>query len=223
MLNAHTQKRLVVFLLGLSIAAFGVGLIVKSELGVSPVMSVPYVVSLYLPFTFGTCVAAEQIILLALQKVILKSDFKLKALWQFPTAVFFGVLCDAALFCYSSFSLTAYYERILALLLGICILAIGLCFQFTANVSVTAPDGFMLALAQRFQSTYAKVKVSADWLFVAVSVGLSFYFFSELQGVREGTLISALGVGTAVGLVKPTVQNFLRQRLLASTSPAGNE
>ena len=52
MLDAHTQKRLVVFLLGLSIAAFGVGLIVKSELGVSPVMSVPYVVSLYLPFTF---------------------------------------------------------------------------------------------------------------------------------------------------------------------------
>ena len=98
MLDAHTQKRLVAFLLGLSIAAFGVGLIVKSELGVSPVMSVPYVVSLYLPFTFGTCVAAEQIILLALQKVILKSDFKLKALWQFPTAVFFGVLCDAALF-----------------------------------------------------------------------------------------------------------------------------
>jgi uncharacterized membrane protein YczE len=217
-LDAHTQKRLVAFLLGLSIAAFGVGLIVKSELGVSPVMSVPYVVSLYLPFTFGTCVAAEQIILLALQKVILKSDFKLKALWQFPTAVFFGVLCDAALFCYSSFSLTAYYERILALCLGICILAIGLCFQFTANVSVTAPDGFMLA-----NSTYAKVKVSADWLFVALSVGLSFYFFSELQGVREGTLISALGVGTAVGLVKPTVQTFLRERLLTSTSSMRNE
>lgn len=110
-----------------------------------------------------------------------------------------------------------------ALCLGICILAIGLCFQFTANVSVTAPDGFMLALAQRFSSTYAKVKVSADWLFVAVSVGLSFYFFSELQGVREGTLISALGVGTAVGLVKPTVQTFLRERLLASTSSVRNE
>ncbi len=102
-------------------------------------------------------------------------------------------------------------------------MAIGLCFQFTANVSVTAPDGFMLALAQRFRSTYAKVKVSADWLFVAVSVGLSFYFFAELQGVREGTLISALGVGTAVGLVKPTVQTFLRERLLASTSSVRNE
>ncbi|WP_303014736.1 hypothetical protein, partial [Turicimonas muris] len=69
----------------------------------------------------------------------------------------------------------------------------------------------------------AKVKVSADWLFVAVSVGLSFYFFAELQGVREGTLISALGVGTAVGLVKPTVQTFLRERLLASTSSVRNE
>ncbi len=100
---------------------------------------------------------------------------------------------------------------------------LGCVFNLRQMFSVTAPDGFMLALAQRFRSTYAKVKVSADWLFVAVSVGLSFYFFAELQGVREGTLISALGVGTAVGLVKPTVQTFLRERLLASTSSVRNE
>ncbi len=218
MFSVHIRRRVIAFLLGLSIAAFGVGLIVKSELGVSPVMSVPYVASLFLPLTFGTCVAAEQIILLALQKVILKSDFKLKALWQFPTAVFFGVLCDIALYCYSPLSFSTYYERVFSLCLGILILAIGLNFQFTANVSVTAPDGFMLALAERLKSTYAKVKVSADWVFIGASVGLSFLFFEELRGVREGTLISALGVGTAVGLVKPSIQNILKRWLPATST-----
>lgn len=211
MLNTYLQRRVILFLLGLTVAAFGLGLIVKSELGVSPVMSVPYVFSLYFPFTFGTCVAAEQIILLALQKVILRSDFELKALWQLPTAVLFGVLCDAALFAYSFFSLSGYVERIFSLCLGIAVLAVGLSFQLIAKVSVTAPEGFMLALAQFLNSTYAKVKVSADWLFIAASALLSFFLFEEVQGIREGTVISALGVGSAVGLVMPTIKKLLSQ------------
>ena len=76
----------------------------------------------------------------------------------------------------------------------------------------------MLALAERLKSTYAKVKVSADWVFIGASVGLSFLFFEELRGVREGTLISALGVGTAVGLVKPSIQNILKRWLPATST-----
>ena len=40
--------------------------------------------------------AAEQIILLVLQKIILKSDFEMRALLQLPTAILFGVFCDVA-------------------------------------------------------------------------------------------------------------------------------
>ena len=74
-------------------------------------MSVPYVISLYIPFTFGSCVAAEQIILLVLQKIILKSDFEMRALLQLPTAILFGVFCDVALSLYSSISFSEYYQR----------------------------------------------------------------------------------------------------------------
>lgn len=198
-------KRIVIFLSGLFVAAFGVGLIVKSQLGVSPVMSLPYVVSLALPISFGTCVAIEQILLLAGQKVILGTAFELKSLWQLPTAVIFGLFCDVALMSYSYFSLNLYEERLAALLLGILVLACGLSLQLIANVSVTAPEGFMLALARVFKSTYAKVKVIADWIFIATSVGLSLWLFESIEGIREGTLISALGVGSMVGLLLPVI------------------
>ncbi|WP_276617734.1 YczE/YyaS/YitT family protein, partial [Turicimonas muris] len=194
---------------------------ILSELGISPVMSVPYVISLYIPFTFGSCVAAEQIILLVLQKIILKSDFEMRALLQLPTAILFGVFCDVALSLYSSISFSEYYQRFFSLCLGICILAVGLSFQFIANISVAAPDGFMLALAHRFKSSYSRVKVSVDWLFVAVSVGISFMFFKELHGVREGTLISALSVGTAVGIARPWVHKYLTRWMAAYSSGEG--
>lgn len=47
-------KRYFILLAGLTIMAFGVAFSIKASLGTSPISSVPYVISLFSPFTVGT-------------------------------------------------------------------------------------------------------------------------------------------------------------------------
>lgn len=47
------MKRYFVFLIGLFVSSFGVAFVTKSNLGTSPISSIPYVLSLKFPFTLG--------------------------------------------------------------------------------------------------------------------------------------------------------------------------
>ena len=53
--SAHLLPRLGIYILGLWVLAFGIALAVNSNLGVSPVSSLPYVVSLIFNVSLGTC------------------------------------------------------------------------------------------------------------------------------------------------------------------------
>ena len=53
-------KRYGIFLIGLTFMSLGIVLIIKSALGTSPISSVPYVLSLALPFTVGQFNHTEQ-------------------------------------------------------------------------------------------------------------------------------------------------------------------
>ena len=52
-LNINFMKRVLVFIVGLCIMAFGVSFSVKAGIGVSPISCVPYIYSLYFPLSIG--------------------------------------------------------------------------------------------------------------------------------------------------------------------------
>ena len=68
-------KRYLVFLLGLFISSFGVSFITRSNLGTSPISSVPYVLSLNFSCSLGEFTIAFSALLILLQ--ILDSAKKL--------------------------------------------------------------------------------------------------------------------------------------------------
>lgn len=203
------KRRFFGFLSGLVIAAFGVACIVKSSLGISPVTSSAYVVSLVLPISFGTCVGLELLIFLILQKVILGKNFEKKRLLQLPTAFLFGWLCDVFLWLLTDVSPDLYIVRLAILLAGIFVLATGICCQLAANIMVGSQEGFMIALASRIKSRYSIVKVCVDVGFVLFSVLFSLFFIGKVEGIREGTVICMIGVGTLVGYLMPYVSHSL--------------
>ena len=89
-------KRYVIFLVGLLISSFGVAFITKAELGTSPISSIPYVLSLQFPFSLGQFTIAFSIILILLQFIILKKNFKKEYLLQIPVSILFGYFIDIA-------------------------------------------------------------------------------------------------------------------------------
>ena len=70
--NNNIKIRLVIYLIGLFIMTLGISMSVKSNLGISPVSSIPYTI---------TCITGLfHIVLVALQFVILRGAFQIKSL-----------------------------------------------------------------------------------------------------------------------------------------------
>ena len=64
--------RLLVYLLGLFLLAMGVAISINSNLGVSPVSSLPYIFSLILNLPMSLCIAGVFAVYILLQALILR-------------------------------------------------------------------------------------------------------------------------------------------------------
>ena len=89
--------------------------------------------------------------------------------------------------------------RILYVVVGSAILAVGIVFEVTPKVMLIAGEGLMLVLAKLWKKPFGKVKIGFDCSLIAISLVFSLFLFGEIRGVREGTLLSALLVGFFVG------------------------
>ena len=61
----------------------------KASLGTSPISSIPYVLSLNFPFTLGNFTIIFSLLLIALQILILRKNFKIENILQIPFAQMF--------------------------------------------------------------------------------------------------------------------------------------
>ena len=87
-------KRYVVFLIGLFVNSLGGALITKADLGTSPISSIPYVLSLNFPLTLGQFTVLFSLLLIVLQLVILRKNFRPEHILQIPVSFLFGYFID---------------------------------------------------------------------------------------------------------------------------------
>ncbi len=78
--NNNIKIRLVIYLIGLFIMTLGISMSVKSNLGVSPVSSIPYTITCITGLEMGKATILFHIILVALQFLILRGAFQIKSL-----------------------------------------------------------------------------------------------------------------------------------------------
>ena len=195
-LPVYILKRYLLFLIGLSIMAFGVAFSIKASLGTSPISSVPYVVSLFAPLTVGTATIIMHCVFIALQILILRGDYHPIQLMQLPVAVFFGYLTDFGVWAVQGINCSAYWQQWLVCLAGILLVAVGVSLEVKAGVVVLAGEGVVLAICQVLPKIkFGYMKVGFDVTLVVTACILSFAFTGRLQGVREGTVAAALLVG----------------------------
>ena len=205
-LPVYILKRYLLFLIGLSIMAFGVAFSIKASLGTSPISSVPYVVSLFAPLTVGTATIIMHCVFIALQILILRGDYHPIQLMQLPVAVFFGYLTDFGVWAVQGINCSAYWQQWLVCLAGILLVAVGVSLEVKAGVVVLAGEGVVLAICQVLPKIkFGYMKVGFDVTLVVTACILSFVFTGRLQGVREGTVAAAL----LVGLIAKQIGKFL--------------
>ena len=89
-------KRVILYAVGLLFMAFGVAFSVNSNLGVSPVNSLPYVISKIIHMDLGNCVILVFSCYILVQILVMRRDFKWINLTQLIFSTIFGYFVDLA-------------------------------------------------------------------------------------------------------------------------------
>ena len=178
-----------IFLIGLTFMSLGIVLIIKSALGTSPISSVPYVLSLALPFTVGQFNFAVSSLMFILQPIILRNKFEWVQILQVPMTFIFCAFIDLFMYIFSWLHPQAYYQHILVLLIGCICMGLGVTCQLLGRVVMLPGEGLVNAIATHWKLDFGKIKVIFDWSLVAIAGGLSLYYFGTIEGIREGTLV----------------------------------
>ncbi len=116
-------------------------------------------------------------------------------------------MIDALMWLTQAWQIQIYSLQIAMCLLSCLFTALGVCFVIQANLVFLAGEGLYAAVSQRFKISFGKCKTYGDLILVFIAVIISAWMLSEIVGVREGTIISALLVGT---MVKFLLEKFKR-------------
>ena len=189
-------SKVAVYAVGHLFMAFGVAFSVNSGLGVSPVNSLPYVVSLVLGVDMGSCVIGVFSFYVLVQILIYRRDFKWINLTQIVFSTLFGYFVDFAKAVVGDFALPTYPGQLIMLAVSMVLVALGVCLYMDAGLVNMPMEGMTNAIAERIvKKPFHDVKVAVDCLAVAAAILLSFVGLGGLEGIREGTLLCALLVG----------------------------
>lgn len=188
-------KRYIIFFIGLFINSLGVSFVTKANLGTSPISSIPYVLSLNLPFTLGQFTILFSLLLIVLQLIILRKNFKPEDFLQIPVSIIFGYFIDLTMVMLSSIQPKNYVSSVFYLLAGCIILGFGVYMEVLADVAMLPGESFVRAVSSTWQTNFGNTKIAFDVSMTVIAGILSFLFAQRLGGVREGTVIAALLVG----------------------------
>lgn len=188
-------KRYTVFIIGLFISSFGVSFITKAQLGTSPISAIPYVLSLKFPLTLGQFTIIFSVFLVILQLLILKKNFKAQDLIQLPVSVAFGYFIDITMLLLKNMNPESYPLKLIDLVIGCIILALGVYFEVIADVAMLPGESFVRSIVNTYNKNFGNTKIIFDASMCITAAILALVFFKKLEGVREGTIIAALLVG----------------------------
>ena len=198
----NMKIRLIVYLIGLFIMTLGISMSVKSNLGVSPVSSIPYTITCITGLEMGKATILFHIVLVALQFLILRGAFQIKSLLQVVVGVIFGYFTTFSNYLFSFLPTTDnLFIRLIMMLGSTVLIAVGIFFYLPADIIPLAGEGVMKAVSDVTHIPFNKVKIAFDVTMVAISLISCLIVLRTLGSVGIGTVIAALLVGAILGVV----------------------
>lgn len=201
--------RVGVYCLGLMLLAMGVAISVNSNLGVSPVNSLPYVISLILDVQLGHCVTAVFCGYILMQFLLLGKSFNPINLLQIVFSTLFGFFVDFAKVLIGEWAIPGYGGQLLMLAMSIVLIALGILLYLEAQLVPMPMEGLSATLARKTGVPFTRMKTIVDCAVVGTGVLLCLLFLGRLDGIREGTVITAILAGKMIALLKKAISPTL--------------
>lgn len=211
MKNEKIYKRLIIYFIGLFIMTIGIAISVKSNLGVSPVSSIPYTITCVWGLEMGKATILFHCVLVVLQICLLRKKFKIKNLLQVLIGVVFGYFTT---FCNYLMTFLPTPEniviRLCMMVISALLIAVGIFLYLPPDIMPLAGEGAMQAVSEISGIVFAKVKVAFDVSMVSISLITCMIAIHKPGSVGIGTVIAAFLVGIFLGFI---TEHFSKKRL----------
>lgn len=216
-------KRVLVYCAGLFVMALGVSFSGKADLGMSPVNSIPYVLSeIFTALSMGTWIIIIFSLYILIQFIILGRDLQPARVLQLICTTLFGYFTDFTNFLAGMFlpdpdtlpfaPPVVYGVRLIYLLISMVLIALGILLYLEPRLISLPGEGIMQVIAEKLHLPLHTVKMCFDITVSLIALVISLAYFRQFHGIREGTVIAAFGVGKILSLyepLKPALRSFL--------------
>ena len=184
------------------ILAIGLTLNTKANLGVSPIISVPYSISQITGLNFGDLTFVVYAIFVIVQIIIhirLKNHKRIASdILQLPLSLIFTRLLNIfTVYIPTSQNLGT---RFIILTFAIICTGIGAAMSLSMQIVPNPGDGIVQALAERFDKSVGITKNLFDCLNLSITLCISLFIAHQIVGVGIGTVIAVVGVGRVIAL-----------------------
>ena len=192
--------RISAYLFGLMVLSLGIAVSVHSDLGCSPVASIPYMLNLTTGLDMGIATTIWQCFLVVLQMVILGNEFKPSMFLQIITSLVFGSLNAVACSVMGLFSYPAsFLAQLLLICIGFTLCGFGIWLYSSAALTTMPSEGIVKVISEKYGKRFYTVKVAFDITSVIISASGCILFLRVLGSVGLGTVIIAFMQGTMAG------------------------
>lgn len=200
---SNLAVRIGFYALGLFLMALGVAFSVNSGLGVSPVNSLPYVLSQILRVDMGSCVTGVFCVYISVQIIILRHKFRIVDLTQILFSTLFGFFVDLAKWLLQDCVLPGYLGQLFLLAVSILLVAAGVGLYMETGLVNMPMEGMTRAISEALvHRPFHQVKVVVDCSSVVLAAVLSLVFLHRIDGLREGTVLYAVLVAPLMPVVQ---------------------
>ena len=189
-------KKMSICFAGSFVYASGITVVKVCNLGISPITSAPYAFSFVVGQSLGACTMYFNVIFYIMQKLVMKKEYTLsRFLTQFILSSVFAVLIDLTGFMFGGFVPQSYLFRMLYLIFGCFVLAAGVCGVVMSEFGMLPGEGVAVCIQRLTRLEFGICKNLFDSSMVVLALIISLICLGRIQGVREGTLISAFMIG----------------------------
>lgn len=206
-------QRVCMYIAGIFLMGCGVALSCRADLGTSPISSVPWVLSMFTPFSVGMTTIVMNLVFIAVQPLILRAVYWRELIGQLITLLFFGNGIDFFMDLLAWYNPETLWMKWAGCLLGTVVLALGVFLCVHAKIFVAAGEGVVLAISFAFRKKFGLIKNCFDITLVIISLIISYAEFGAVRGVGIGTIAAAILVGRFVQLFDNRLTFFNRWKI----------
>ena len=217
-------KRILGYVIGMVILAVGLTLNTKVTLGVSPIISVSFVISEIMGLNFGDMTFVWYGIFILMEILIhlieKASDKKKKLMMdvlQFPVSLIFTRFMNLFSLCIPVFEekyvgtfFGSVIWRVEMLVVAILLTGFGAALSLDMRLIPNPGDGVVQTISDWIGKPLGTVKNIFDISCVAIAVAFSLIFNGRIIGVGIGTVCAMLGVGRVVAFVNSRLLNLIK-------------